>query len=215
MSDIIREVDEELKRENWQKLWKRYGKFLIGAAVFSVAATAAVVGWREYDASQRLAIGDRFAAVLADAESSDTPAASADALSAFAAGAPDGYAMLARLREAKLRADAGDRGAAIAIYDSIAGDGSADRMFRDLAILYSVRTQADDGDPDALIARLSPLGAETGTWRYSARELTAILHLRAGDIEASRAAYQQLADDLLAPQGLRARAAEMLRAIGG
>lgn len=215
MSDIIREVDEELKRENWQKLWKRYGKFLIGAAVFSVAATAAVVGWREYDASQRLAIGDRFAAMLADAESSDTPAASADALAAFAAGAPDGYAMLARLREAKLRADAGDRAAAIAIYDSIAGDGSADRMFRDLAILYSVRTQADDGDPDALIARLSPLGAETGTWRYSARELTAILHLRAGDIEASRAAYQQLADDLLAPQGLRARAAEMLRAIGG
>ncbi len=215
MSDIIREVDEELKRENWQKLWKRYGKFLIGAAVFSVAATAAVVGWREYDASQRLAIGDRFAAVLADAESSDTPAASADAMAAFAAGAPDGYAMLARLREAKLRADAGDRAAAIAIYDSIAGDGSADRMFRDLAILYSVRTQADDGDPDALIARLSPLGAETGTWRYSARELTAILHLRAGDIEASRAAYQQLADDLLAPQGLRARSAEMLRAIGG
>ncbi len=215
MSDIIREVDEELKRENWQKLWKRYGKFLIGVAVFSVAATAAVVGWREYDASQRLAIGDRFAAVLADAESSDTPAASADALSAFAAGAPDGYAMLARLREAKLRADAGDRAAAITIYDSIAGDGSADRMFRDLAILYSVRTQADDGDPDSLIARLSPLGAETGTWRYSARELTAILHLRAGDIEASRAAYQQLADDLLAPQGLRARAAEMLRAIGG
>ena len=215
MSDIIREVDEELKRENWQKLWKRYGKFLIGAAVLSVAATAAIVGWREYDASQRLAIGDRFAVVLADAESSGTPAASADAMAAFAEGAPDGYAMLARLREAKLRADAGDRGAAIAIYDSIAADGSADIMFREIAILYSVRTQADDGDPDALIARLSPLGAETGTWRYSARELTAILHLRAGDIEASRAAYQQLADDLLAPQGLRARAAEMLRAIGG
>jgi hypothetical protein len=215
LSDIIREVDEELKRENWQKLWKRYSRFLIGAAVISVAVTAAIVGWREYDASQRLVIGDRFAAVLADAESSDSPAASADAMAAFAAGAPDGYAVLARLREAKLRADAGDRVAAIAIYDSIAGDGSADRMFRDLAILYSVRTQADDGDPDALIARLSPLGAETSTWRYSARELTAILYLRAGDIEASRAAYQQLADDLLAPQGLRARAAEMLRAIGG
>ncbi len=215
MSDIIREVDQELKRENWQKLWKRYGKLLIGAAVFSVAATAAIVGWREYDQGQRLVVGDRFAAVLADAESSGTPAASADALAAFAEGAPDGYAVLARLREAKLRADAGDRAAAIAIYDSIAADGSVDIMFREIAILYSVRTQADDGDPDALIARLSPLGAETGTWRYSARELTAILHLRAGDIEASQTAYQQLADDLLAPQGLRARAAEMLRAIGG
>jgi hypothetical protein len=212
LSDIIREVDEELRRENWEKLWKRYGKFLFGAAVGLVAATAAVVGWRAYDKDQRLKQGNNFAAAVATAESSESLSASADAMAALAENAAAGYAMLAGFREAMLRAEAGEREAAIAIYDALAEDDSVEPMFRDLAVLYSVRVQTDTGDAATLIARLAPLTAEDGDWRYSARELTAILHLGTGDVAAAREAFQLLADDLLAPEGLRARAAEMLRA---
>lgn len=215
MSDIIREVDEELRRENWEKLWKRYGKVLIGAAVMVVVLTAATVGWREYDKSQRIKAADRFAVAVAETESSGSPAASADIMASFADSAPDGYALLARLREAKSRADSGDPQAAIAIYDSIAADDALDPLFRDLATLYSVRMQVAATDSAALIVRLATLDTVDGPWRYSARELTAILHLQAGDVEASRQVYERLADDLLAPRGLRARAAEMLRATGG
>jgi hypothetical protein len=212
LSDIIREVDEEIRRENWQRLWKRYGKFLFAAAVGAVAVTAAVVGWRAYDKDQRLKQGNNFAAAVATAESSESPAASADAMAALAHDAAAGYAMLARFREAMLRAEGGEREAAIAIYDALAEDNSVEPMFRDLAVLYSVRVQTDTGDAAALIERLAPLTAEDGAWRYSARELTAILHLRVSDMAAARETFQLLADDLLAPEGLRARAAEMLRA---
>lgn len=212
MSDIIREVDEEIRRENWQKLWQRYGKFLLAAAVGLVLGTAAVVGWREYDESQRLRQGENFAAAVAAAESAESRSASADTMAALAEDAADGYAMLARFREAMLRAEAGESEAAIAVYDALAGDDSLEPMFRDLAVLYSVRVQADTGDAATLIARLAPLTSEIGEWRYSARELTAILHLGAGDKAMAREAFQFLADDLLAPEGLRARAAEMLRA---
>ncbi len=212
MSDIIREVDEEIRRENWENLWKRYGKFLFGAAVGAVAVTAAIVGWREYDESRRLEQGNNFTAAVAAAESTESRSDSADIMATLAEDAADGYAMLARFREAMLRAEAGEREAAIAVYGALATDDSVDPMFRDLAILYSVRVQADSSDAPALIARLEPLTAEFGVWRYSARELTAILHLRAGDAAAARETFQLLADDLLAPEGLRARAAEMLRA---
>ena len=53
LSDIIREVDEELRRENWEILWKKYGKLAVAAAVALVLGTAGVVGWREFDRSQR------------------------------------------------------------------------------------------------------------------------------------------------------------------
>ncbi len=213
MSDIIREVDEEIRREHWQKLWNRYGKLLFGGAIGIVVVTAAIVGWREFDKSRRLEQGDKFVAAVAAAEASDSPSASADAMAALAEQAAPGYAVLARFREAWLRADAGEREAAIAAYDALAADGSAEPMFRDLAVLYSVRLQADVGEPAGLIERLAPLTAEDGVWRYSARELTAILHLGAGDTAVAREAFQILADDLLAPEGLRARAAEMLRAM--
>lgn len=214
MSDIIREVDEELRREDWQKVWKKYGKFVIAGAVGIVLATAATVGWREYDKSQRMANGDRFAAVVKQVENTDKPAEAADALAAYAKDAPNGYGTLARFREAKFRADAGDRAAAIALYDALAADASVEPLFRDAATLYAVRMQIADGDRAALTARLEPLMAEGNPWRYSAQELAAVLALGAGDTEAARQLYAPIADDPNAPQSLRGRAAEMLRALG-
>ena len=215
MSDIIREVDEELRREDWEKVWKKYGKFVIGGAVGIVLATAAVVGWREYDKSQRMAQGGRFADAVSRVEQAASPAEAADIMAAAADDATAGYATLARFREAKLRADAGNRDAAIALYDALAADSGIEGMFRDLATLYSVRMQMAEGDEADLAARLEPLTAAGNPWRYSALELTAILALSAGNIEGARQIYAPLADDFETPESLRARAAEMLRALGG
>lgn len=214
MSDIIREVDEELRRENWEKLWKKYGKLAIAAAIALVLGTAAVVGWREYDRSQRMEAGERFGAVIAEVENTKDPAQAADVLAAYIPDAPDGYATLARLREAKLRADAGDREAAIAIYDALAADSAVEPLFRDLAALYSVRMQVDGGDPATLNARLSPLAVDGNPWRYTARELQAVVAMNSGDNSAAREIFTRLADDMDTPDSLRARATEMLRAMG-
>lgn len=214
MSDIIREIDEDLRREDWEQVWKRHGKYVIAVALGIVVATAALVGWREYDKRQRAAEGAAFAEVIERVELTGNAAAAADILDTYLAGAPDGYALLARFRQAKLIADAGDRAAAAAAYDAVAADGGAPELFRDMATLYAVRMRIGTGEPAALVERLDPLAADGRPWRYSARELTAIVLLGAGDMAAGREAYARLADDLDAPRSLRARAAEMLRALG-
>jgi hypothetical protein len=214
LSDIIREVDEELRRENWEILWKKYGKLAVAAAMALVLGTAGVVGWREYDRSQREGAGDEFGALIAEVESTEEAARAADMLAAYIPGAPDGYATLARLREAKLRADAGEEEVAITLYDGLAGDNAVEPLFRDLAALYSVRMQVDSGDPVVLDKRLSPLAADGSPWRYTARELQAVLALNGGDSGAAREIFTRLADDTEAPDSLRTRAAELLRAMG-
>jgi hypothetical protein len=214
LSDIIREVDEELRRENWENLWKKYGKYIVAAALAVVIGTAAVMGWRAYDHNRRMEAGDRFAAAITEAENTSDPAQAADILAAYVSEAPTGYATLARLREAKLRADAGDRDAAIALYDAIASDSAVERLFRDLATLYSVRMQIEEGDPSTLNSRLLPLAADDSPWRYSARELQAVVDLRSGDTAAAREMFTRLADDANAPDSLRTRATEMLHAMG-
>jgi len=214
LSDIIREVDEELRRENWEILWKKYGKFAVAAAMALVLGTAGVVGWREYDRSQREEAGGRFGAVITEVENTKEAAQAADLLAAYIPEASGGYATLARLREAKLRADAGEPELAIALYEALAGDNSVEPVFRDLAMLYSVRMQVDSGDPVALDTRLSPLAADGSPWRYTARELQAVLALNGGDSAAAREIFANLADDTQAPDSLRTRASEMLRALG-
>lgn len=212
MSDIFQEVDEDLRRENFAKLWARYGKYVIALAVLLVLATAGVVQWRQYQQHQREAEGARYVGALNLAREGKERDA-ADAFAALARQAAGGHATLARLEEAALKARAGDVAGAIAAYDVLADDGSADPVYRDVATLLAAQYSLKNGDPRAIIAKLTPLTTADNPWHPSALELTALAQLKAGDRTAARATYQRIADDLAAPQGLRARATEMLTAL--
>lgn len=214
MADIFREVDEELRRENFEKLWKRYGKIVIAVVVVVIAAMAAFQGWRAYDQKQREAQSDAFAAALATAQAGDSVSA-ANALVELSDPDGGGYPGLAAMERARLLAASGDLGGAIDLWDRIAADSGLGAGFRDMATLMSVMHQIDQGEPSALRQRLEPLAAEDAPFRGSAWELLAVLSLRAGDTAAARELYTRISDDLELPGGLRARAAQVLAALGG
>jgi hypothetical protein len=98
-----------------------------------------------------------------------------------------------------------------------AADSSVDRATRDLAVILAVMHAIDMKTVDArsLDARLVPLDVADGSWRHSARELRAMLAQQSGDAARAKQLYTQLADDMDAPDGIRARAAEMLATLGG
>jgi hypothetical protein len=208
LSDIFREIEEELRRDSLAQLWKKYGNYVIGLAVLVVIATGAVVGWRAYQDKQREAHGAEYASAL-DLARQGKEADAAAAFASLAQKADSGRAVLARLEEAASRVNAGDVPAAIAIYDSLTGDGSVDPAFRDAATMLAARYTLDKGDPQTAIAKLQPLTAPSNAWRGLAVELTALAELKAGDKAKARSDFDALAKDTTAPQGVRQRAAEM------
>jgi hypothetical protein len=211
VSDIFREIEDELRRDNLLKLWQRYGKYVIAVAVLVVAIAGLIVAWRDHQASERRAQGARYSNALELVrEGKDGDAAKRFAVLAREGG---GYGLLAAFEEAEMLAKSGDRKAAIAAYDQLAGGSGADPEFRDLAVLLSVMHGLPDGDPKAAVERLQPLTASGNPWRASALDLTAAAKLKAGDRGGALEIYKQLADDLSASQGLRARAAEMAAAL--
>ena len=212
LADIFREVEEDLRRDKAADVWKRYGRYILGVAVFIIAATASYVGWKEYRLRQQTAYGERFAAAVSLIQNKKEGEA-LDALGALAQDAGAGYGTLARFRAAAIKSRQGDRAAAAAIYDAIAKDGGVDALYAGLASLYYVLATLETGDPDALGKRLAPLLAPESPWRYSARELAALLDLRKGDTAKARENFTKLADDPKTPSGVRARAVEMLRTL--
>lgn len=208
MSDIFREIDEELRRDNVQQLWARYGRYVVALAVLSVLVTGGAMGWREYQARQREAEGVRYAAALDLARQGKNTEA-ADAFAALAQGASAGRSALARLESAAAKVRAGDIDGAIALYDGVAGDSSAEPAFRDIATLYSARYSLDKGDAGAVVSRLQALTNATSPWHGLALELTAAAELKAGDKAKARADFELLAKDNSVSQGVRQRAAEM------
>lgn len=213
MTDIFREVEEDLRHDRYARLWKKYGKYVIAAAVVFVLAAAATVAWRDQQRKERAAESERYAAGMMLIAENKIPQA-ADAFAALAKDAGGDYGALAKLEEAGLRAQAGDMAGAQRAYDELAADSSAKRSLRDLAVLLAVMHDLDTIDPAEGRARLKPLLADDNPWRFSARELTALLALRVGDNAAAKEAYKAVADDQNAPPALRARATEMLASLG-
>lgn len=211
VSDIFREIDEELRRDNLRKLWSRYGKHVVAGVLVVVLIVGGIVAWRDHQANERRAQGARFTSALALARQGKE----AEAAKLFGALAQEGggYSVAGAFEQAELLAKSGDRKGAIAVYDKLAAAAGIDSEFRDLAVLLSVMQSLPDGDPKAAIERLQLLTASGNPWRASALDLTAAAKLRAGDRGGALQIYQQLADDLAAPQGLRARAAEMAAAL--
>jgi hypothetical protein len=211
VSDIFREIDEELRRDNLLKLWQRYGKYLIAVALMAVLIAGGIVAWRDHQASERRAQAARFSSALAMVREGKN--AEAARLFATLAQEGGGYGVLAAFEQAELQAKSGDRKEAIAAYDRLAGSSAIDPEFRDLAVLLSVMQALPDTDAKTAIERLQPLTASGNPWRTSALDLTAAAKLKSGDRDGAREIYQQLADDLTAPQALRARAAELAAAL--
>jgi len=214
VSDIFREVDEELKQDQYKKLWKKFGPGVIGVVVVIVATVGGYQAWQAWDLDRRLDQSDRYAAAMALQETGSIEAAE-EALVALVEPEGDGYGLLAAFEQARLRVELGDSAGAIALWDQIAGNESAGDAFRGMADLLSVMHQIDDGDAAALEARLQPLTEVGSAFRPSALELTAVLALRQGDTARARELYTAVADDRSAPPALRTRATQMLEALDG
>lgn len=214
MADIFREVDEDVRRDRYLILWRRYRWLVVGAAVGAVVLTAAVVGWRSWQEARRMEEGARFDAAAQLAQSGRYP----DAARAFAAIADDtstGYAELARLREAAVLAASGDRAGAIAVYDRLADSSAAGSLVGDLAHLLAALHLLDDGALDEAQARLAPISAGAGPWRHFARELEGVVAWQAGRPDEAKEILSELIKEAGVPAGVRDRASEMLAAIGG
>ncbi len=131
MTDVFREVDEEVRREQLKKLWDRYGSYAVAAAVLVVLAVA---GWRGYgwwEAKQAAEAGTAFETASNLAEDGKHSEAEA-AFAKLASNATASYRHLARVREAAELAHT-DAKAAIAAYDKIAADRAVGPVLQELA----------------------------------------------------------------------------------
>lgn len=221
VADIFDEINQDLRAERAKQFARSYGWVVALAAVLLIGAGGAWQGWRWYQARQSTGVASEYLAamraVAAPAPGSDPIAARIAATAGFdrlTNSTSDGYRSLARLRAAALHSSAGDVPAALALWDKLAADTTADPLLRDLANLLWVQHQVDAGDPAAVEGRLQPLVAAGNPWRHLALENQAWLALRTGRADAARDTLRTLAADATAPDGVRGRANGLLTRLG-
>jgi hypothetical protein len=217
LPDIFDEVSEDLRAERAQLLLKRYAPLLIAAVVVVIAAAGGWEVWRWRQAKEDMAASQHYLAAMTLQSLRPAGADSKALIAQYAAitrNSPQGYRTLARLQAAALDAQSGDEHAALALWNAVATDESADPLMRDLANLLWCQHQIDSGDPALLAGRLKALAEPGNPWRPLAEEQLAMLDLRQGKTATAKTALTRLSQDITAPDGVRKRAAALLAQLG-
>jgi hypothetical protein len=204
LSDIFREVEEDVRRERLEKLWKAYGSYAIVLLVLVFAGIGGWQFWQRHELQQRQKVSDAFIA----AQRISNPQTAAGAFSDLARTAPKGYATVARLSQAGAMLASGQRDGAIALYKQIAKDDSG--VIGSVARIRAAWALSETATRSELTELLKPLDQPGSPWRQNAREVLAYADYRAMDTKSALAKYSELTLDPESPDGLRSRAKAMV-----
>jgi hypothetical protein len=203
VTDIFREVEEDVRREKLEKLWKAYGNYAVAGLVLLFAGIAGWQVWERHEAQERAKTSDAFIA----AQRITNPQTAAASFADIARTAPKGYAELARLSEAGAMFASGQQSQAVDLYKQIAKDDNG--PVGAVARLRAAWATADTASRSDLADLVKPLDQPGSPWRQNAQEVMAYADYRAMDTKAALAKYAILAADPESPDSLRRRAQAM------
>ena len=211
MADIFQEVDEEVRREQLQKLWERYGNFVIAALR---SHRRRVGGWRGYEWWQAKKAAESGAAFEPRCRSPQagkhqggreppSPSSPPTAPRAIACwrdcAKPPSWRAPTEGRGGRLRRHRGRQ-------ECRSGHRGPGRRCAPASCWSTPRLIPKSA------TRLEPLTAADRTFRHSARELLALSAWKSGDMAAARQWTDMIMTDPQTPGGTRSRAEVLERA---
>lgn len=210
---FLREVDEELRRDQLAGFWTRWGRWVIGAIVLGLAIFAGFLFWQNRREVNAGIEGEKLQAAFDTLSAGKTADAQAQ-LAPIAQGGRDGYRALATFAQADILLQTSDNKGAAALFAKVADDTGQPDPFRNLALVRQTAAEYDMLKPQVVIDRLRPLAVPGNAWFGSAGEMMAIAELRTGRRDLAGTMFGQIARDDGVPQSIRQRAVQMAQLLG-
>jgi hypothetical protein len=210
---FVREVDENLRRDQLQNFFKAYGSWLIVAVVLFLGASGGFIWWKQHQVKQSEEQVEKLAQIYQDIGNGSTSLSpqQLDELSKKGSKAVRASALFTR---AALALQQNDVKLAIATYKTVAGDGSLPDPYRHAALIRQTALEFDQLKPDEIIARLEPLTKPGEPWFGSAGEMTALAMIKQGRKQEAGQLFVAIAKDQTAPEATRGRATQLASSLG-
>jgi hypothetical protein len=210
---FLREVDEELRRDQIATVWQRWGRWMLVGLVVALAAFGAWLWWQHEQTKKAEADGETVSKIFTDLSEGRAQGIE-QRLKPFTESDVAAYRAAAKLTTASLRLTANDAKSAIAGYKAMAEDESLAKPYRDLALVRWTATEYDTLKPQDVVARLKPLAVKGNPWFGSAGEMVAVAYLNLNKPELAGPLFGEIARDEAVPETIRQRAVQMAGLLG-
>ena len=209
---FFRELQEEIRRERLEKIWRQYGIYILMVGALIVFGVLGYKYWENYRIVAAQTMGAQYEGAL-HLMSEDKQGSATKEFETLAQDGAGGYATLARLQLAGALLREGKKSEALAAYEALANDPTADPMLKSYGALQAAGLRLGEADFTEMQNRLNPLMGDDSPWRFSARELMGLAAFKAGKSDEARTLLTPLLVDQKTPQSINERAQIILAEI--
>lgn len=210
---FLREVDEELRKEQMGRFVTRYGWWIVAAVVLFIGAIGGWIWWQGREQANAAAEAETLIEALDSIEAGNRAAATTR-IDRLADSDIEGYRAAALFTRANTQIAAGNSPAAIATLKSIAEDEAFDPSYREAALVRQTLLEYDSLGPREVIRRLRPLAGEGSAWLGTAGEMVAVAYLKVNRPDLAGPIFARIARDENVPATIRTRAVQMAGSLG-
>ena len=210
---FVREVDENLRRDQLRDFFKAYGGWLTAAAVLLLAASGGFIWWKQHQVQVHEQQVEKLAQIYKDAGTGNVSQVPQQ-LDELSKSGSKGVRAEAQFVRAALALQQSDPKTATAIYKAIANDNGLPNPYRNAALIRQTALEFDQLQPQQIIARLQPLAKPGEPWFGTAGEMTAIAMIKQGRRQEAGQLFAAMAKDHGVPETIRTRAVELAGSLG-
>jgi hypothetical protein len=210
---FLREVDENLRRDQLRDFFKRYGNWLVAALVLFLAASGGYIWWQQHQQQRSEGHVEQLSEIYQNIGSGKVGSApqQLDELSKSGSKAIRASALFTW---AALAIQQNDRKLAIDKYREIVGDASLPQPYRDAALIRQTALEFDQLQPQEVISRMQPLAKPGSPWFGTAGEMTALALIKQGKKDEAGRLFAAIAKDKKVPDSIRARSVQIAGSLG-
>ncbi len=209
MSDILRQVDEDLRKEKLSNLWSRYGLYLVSAVIIIILA---VVGYQLKNYSDKKYNEELVEEYLNAANAQNIH----DKLSLYEnlLGSKNEYLSgMAELRIASLELEKGNLEQSLFILEKIINNKDYEPIIRDLATYLLLISNINELGKDEFMNHLDEEKVQESNFRFLFKELISIKNLLLGNKEESKKGFKELIEIFDTPTEIKIRANKFIEII--
>jgi hypothetical protein len=210
---FLREVDENLRRDQMRDFGKKYGGWVVAAVVLFLAVSGGMIYWQQYKVQRSERQVEQLAQVYKDIGAGDT-SSTPGKLDDLSKSGSKGVRATALFARAAVAIQANDQKTAVAKYAEIANDSGLPQPYRDIAVLRQTALEFDSLKPEQVIARLQPLTKPGNPWFGSAGEMTAMALMKQGRNPEAAQLFAAIAKEKTVPDTIRSRSVQIAGTLG-
>ena len=206
MSDILRQVDEDIRKERISTLWKKYGLYLILLVVLIITSVLGL----QINKSINIANNEKIVESYLSATTNKNYSEAKSKIEKLISLDNKYISSLSELKISNLLIEEGNETEGVLILERIIQNNSYDQLIKDSATYFLLMLKIDELTEDQIKIYLTDEKIENSNFKYLFKELLGIKSLLLNDKTNAIQRFSHIVESLEVPLDIKIRANKFL-----